>query len=444
MTSRTVVREFMDKAPISRMHILFVAICGSLIAVDGFDTAVVGFVAPSIRQEWAMPPSALAPLFSAGLFGLLLGALIMGPVADRFGRKVVMVACTFMFSAASFAAATSPDFHTLVLMRFLTGLGIGGAFPNAITLASEFLPTRRRSVFVMIAASGFTIGSAVAGFVTAGLVAAAGWRGVMVVSGVAPLIVGLAAMAFLPESPQYLSIRGKDARLRKVLAKIAPLPAEPTEFVADEKPAKAPMIDLFKDGRAPVTLLVWLAFFCSQLVIYLLTNWLPTLLSDAGATARNAALVTSGFMFGGTIGGIWLGFRMDGRNGFAVVSVAYLIGAGAIVCLGLGGGSLWIMALAVFVSGTFVSGSQTGINILTAQFYPGAIRATGVAWATSLGRLGAISGSLLGGVLVGLQMGYPPLFGIVGAICVISAVSLGFLARRVGRANAAAQAVPAE
>lgn len=201
------VQQFIDSQPLSLTQKLIIALCFWVVAIDGFDTAAVGFIAPALKDLWQLQSSQLAPLMGAGLFGLMLGALIFGPLADKIGRKPILVGSVFVFGAASLASAYSPDLTTLVILRFITGLGLGGAMPNAITLTSEYCPTLRRSSLVTLMFCGFTVGSAFGGIVSAQLLDVVGWEGILIIGGILPLATLPLLIWLLPESLRFMVLQ---------------------------------------------------------------------------------------------------------------------------------------------------------------------------------------------------------------------------------------------
>ena len=199
-TSRVVnVSEFINERPITSFQILIAAICFLIVAIDGFDTAAIGFLAPAIRAEWSLSPAELAPIFGAGLLGLMSGAFIFGPMADSFGRKTILVVCVLFFGLMSLASSMSTSLVMLVALRFLTGLGLGGAMPNSVTLTSEYCPEHHRLFLVTTMFCGFTLGSALGGLVSAQMVGAYGWRSVLVLGGVLPIALLPLILVKLPE-----------------------------------------------------------------------------------------------------------------------------------------------------------------------------------------------------------------------------------------------------
>ncbi|RQS11939.1 MFS transporter [Burkholderia sp. Bp9002] len=434
------VTEWIDRQRVSPFQAAIVALCFLIVAIDGFDTASIGFIAPVIRAQWGLTPAQLAPVFGAGLAGLMAGALVFGPFGDRFGRKRLLLACVACFGIASAASAGAGGLHELIAWRFVTGLGLGGAMPNAITLTSEYCPSRRRSLLVTTMFCGFTIGSALGGLAAAALIERDGWRAVLVVGGAAPLLL-LPVLAWrLPESVRYLVNAGQSpARVAALLARIAPDDAlGAAAFVAPRgKPAASPLGRLFGADLLRGTLLLWLTFFMSLLVIYLLSSWLPTLLRTTGATLQTAARVTAMFQVGGTLGAIVLGGLMDRFDPHRVLACSYA-GAGVFVAaIGACAGSPWGAALAVFAAGFCVSGSQVGANALSAAFYPTECRTTGVSWANGIGRGGSVIGSMAGGAMLSMGLSLPSAFAIVAAPCVVAAIAVLALGAVRAGANAA-------
>jgi AAHS family 4-hydroxybenzoate transporter-like MFS transporter len=430
------VQAFIDDRPVSPLQARLLLLCFFVIAIDGFDTAIVGFIAPAIRAEWRLRVAQLGPLFAAGLFGLMLGAFAVGPLADRRGRKTMLVVSMIVFGAASLASSTSGGLSSLIAWRFVTGLGLGGAMPMTITLASEFCPTPRRSSLVTLMFCGFTLGSALAGLVAARVLPALGWRVLLIGGGVVPLVLAPVLGALLPESVRFLVMKGNaHDRIAAVLRRIGPAAEFRGASFADTTASKAsPVAQLFGGGLLQGTLLLWLAFFMSLLVVYLMTNWMPTLLQQASGTSMaDAAFIGAMYQVGGTLGAILVGRLMDRFEPHGVLFASYLTGAACVVAISLSTHRRGLMTLAVFAAGACISGGQVGGNALSAAFYPTAYRATGVAWANGIGRGGSIVGSLLGGVLLGF--GWPAttvyaLVAIPAAVSALALATLGLVRRR--------------
>jgi len=420
------VQTFIDTHPLSRMQRRLLVLCFLVVAIDGFDTALIGFIAPVVRVEWDLAVSSLGPLFAAGLVGLMLGAFAVGPLADRHGRKTMLVTSMVVFGLASLAASLSVDLRTLTWLRFLTGLGLGGAMPTSITLASEYCPTPRRSSLVTLMFCGFTIGSALAGLIAAQVLEQHGWRPLLVGGGVAPLALAPVLWWTLPESVRYLVMTGaKTPRITAVLQQIAPGEnLDGTTFAGARAPVISPVGQLFSGGLMGGTLLLWLAFFMSLLVVYLLSNWMPTLIQRTGASLSHAALITAMLQVGGTVGAIVVGRLMDVLDPHRVLGAVYAIGALFVVLISLSTATPWLMGVSVFGAGFCVSGGQVGANALSAAYYPTPYRATGVAWANGIGRSGSIAGSLLGGGMLALGWEVTTVYALVAIPAVVSGAAL--------------------
>lgn len=432
------IQQLIDQSPISRFQLLIIILCFVIVAVDGFDTAAAAFIAPAIRAEWQLTPALLGPVFGAGLFGLMVGALAIGPFADRFGRKPLLIFSVFFFGLASLGAAFSHSITELTWWRFVTGLGLGAAMPSAITLTSEYCPERKRSFLVTVMFCGFTLGSAMGGLLAAQLVAEHGWRSVLVVGGVVPLLVALALWALLPESIRFLVL--KDARspaAARNLGRIAPgADLAGAIFVGPRKAKGLPVQQLFSRNLVGGTLLLWLAFFMSLLVYYLLTNWLPTFINSGGATIQQAALVTMMLQLGGTLGGVVLGLLMDRTNPHTLLASAYAGGGLCVIAIGNSAGVAGLLPVAVFGAGFCIAGSQIGINALAAAYYPTASRATGVSWANGVGRSGSVVGSMVGGLLLSFNWGFETIFAIAAAPALIAGLAIFLKGRLAGAVEA--------
>ncbi|MDM9639199.1 MFS transporter [Acinetobacter nosocomialis] len=427
------VQSFIDEIPLSSLQKLIMWLCFLIVAIDGFDTAAVGFIAPALKAEWGLQATDLAPLFGAGLFGLMAGALIFGPLSDKLGRKPILIGSVIMFGIASVFASFSADLQTLIIWRFLTGLGLGGALPNAITLTSEYAPTSRRSNLVTMMFCGFTVGSALGGIFSAQLLPHIGWHGILLIGGVLPLATVPFLYFLLPESIRFLVLKKKSTeKIEKIIHRIVPhLNSIPTLVPTVNEVEKSSLKDLFNKGFALGTFLIWFTFFMSLLIIYMISSWMPTLLTNQGFNLSNASWLTSIFQIGGTIGAIVLGLLMDKMDATKILSTAYVFGGFFLICLGFGieQANTVLLMFAMFGVGAGISGSQVGANAFASGFYPTHCRATGVSWANAVGRSGSIGGSIMGGWLMSLNLSSFEILSILAIPAFCAAVSLLLIKR---------------
>ncbi|RDU98871.1 MFS transporter [Trinickia dinghuensis] len=398
------IGAIIDNGKLSRFQIVVLIMCFLVVLVDGFDTAVIGYIAPALRKEWALDASQLAPAFGAGLFGLMCGSFLLGPVADTIGRKKVLLISVLVFSLGTFASAQSQSIGMLTALRFLTGIGLGGAMPTCITLSSEYSPARHRMLMVTLSFSGFTTGLALGGELASHVIPLFGWRGLLVVGGAMPLVLLPAIALLLPESVRFMAAGARHrAALVKVVEKMTGTKGwDDVTFVEPEQSlaGKSPMRQLFAEGRAARTLLLWGAFFCSLFVFYLLTSWLPSILKDAGYNIASAARIGAMVPLGGTFGAIVVSLLMDRMNAYRVLAVTYFGAAAAIAVTGFLLNDVVWLGCTVFLVGFGVAGAQNGLNLLSASIYPTTARATGVSWAMANGRIGSIIGSMAGAPLM--------------------------------------------
>ncbi len=434
------VAAFIDAQPVGRFQLRLLLTCAMVLFLDGFDTQAIGFVAPALAREWGLSKGALGPVFSAGLFGLMIGALLFGPLADRVGRRKIILLSTLAFGLGALVTALVHDVGALIAIRFLTGLGLGGAMPNAIALTSEFNPRRRRATMVMIMFCGFSLGAALGGFLAAALIPLFGWRSVFVVGGTAPLLLAPVLAVTLPESVRFLALTSRvDTRVARLLALVNPRAvfAPATRFVVDEPElAGIPVLHLFKGGRTLATLLLWVVFFMSLLDLYLLSNWLPTVLNDLGASVSAAAAIGSMLQVGGVVGTLALGSIID-RFSFRALALVYFIAVFAAGAIGQLGHSAVLVTIAIFAAGFCIVGGQIAANALAAGFYPTSVRATGVGWALGVGRVGAIVGPLVAGAtlemrLFGLGLGMASIFIVAAAAALCASLAAFSLSRLAG------------
>lgn len=426
------VPEHIDRHPVGSFQLRLLLICAAVLFIDGFDTQAIGYVAPAVAHEWKLPRGALGPVFSAGLFGLMIGALIFGTIADRIGRKQIIVLSTAAFGIGTLLTVFVQDATWLMVLRFLTGLGLGGAMPNAVALTSEFSPHRRRATMVMAMFAGFSVGAALGGLLAAALIPAYGWRSVFLVGGIAPLLLFPVLLFILPELIRYLAlVGGRDREVADLLRRVTPganLDADAHFVVQEPKLSGLPVAHLFAAGRGTTTLLLWVVFFMSLLDLYLLSNWLPTVLNDLGVSVSAAAAIGAMLQVGGVVGTFTLGHFID-RYSFRALALTYACAAVAITAIGLTSHSTNLVTVAIFSAGFCIVGGQIATNALTATYYPTAIRSTGVGWALGIGRVGSIVGPLIGGVMLAHQVGAQSLFAVAAIPALVAAVAALLLAR---------------
>jgi AAHS family 4-hydroxybenzoate transporter-like MFS transporter len=397
------VRQFIDEQPFSRYQLLVATLCGMIVFMDGFDAQVMGPVAPALSADLHIARVALGRVISSGPVGMMIGELIFGPFADRLGRKPVLVACALTFGIGSLLTATATSVTQLMAYRVFTGFGMGGAMPNAIALTSEYMPKRSRNAAVMTMFCGFSLGSAFAGWTVAALIRSYGWQSIFLIGGIMPVAVAILLIVFLPESIRFLVLKGGKNKAAAYLQRIAPDTKVPAEMIAgpdEHQSGSFSVAELFAEGRAGVTLALWLMFFMNLLNLWFLNNWLPTIMTDAGIEIETASLVTSLFQIGGLIGSLGLAGFIGRRLSFRILAITYFSAAIFIFLIGSAGAAIPLLILTVFASGMAVVGAQTVSNALTAELYPTAIRATGVGWALGIGRVGSILGPILGAYLL--------------------------------------------
>ncbi|HGY9638978.1 MULTISPECIES: MFS transporter [Pseudomonas] len=401
------VQSFINQQPLSRYQWRVVLLCFLIVFLDGLDTAAMGFIAPALSQEWGIDRASLGPVMSAALIGMVFGALGSGPLADRFGRKGVLVGAVLVFGGFSLASAYATNVDQLLVLRFLTGLGLGAGMPNATTLLSEYTPERLKSLLVTSMFCGFNLGMAGGGFISAKMIPAYGWHSLLVIGGVLPLLLALVLMVWLPESARFLVVRNRGTdKVRKTLSPIAPqVVAEAGSFSVPEQKAVAArnvFAVIFSGTYGLGTVLLWLTYFMGLVIVYLLTSWLPTLMRDSGASMEQAAFIGALFQFGGVLSAVGVGWAMDRFNPHKVIGIFYLLAGVFAYAVGQSLGNITVLATLVLVAGMCVNGAQSALPSLAARFYPTQGRATGVSWMLGIGRFGAILGAWSGATLLGL------------------------------------------
>jgi AAHS family 4-hydroxybenzoate transporter-like MFS transporter len=444
------VPDLLERQKISKYQVRVMALCAAVVFLDGFDTQVIGNLVPAIIGEWKVSRPAMAPVGVAGLLGLMIGALTLGPLADKIGRRAVIIGSTLMFGVMTVLTGALADSVTsLMVLRFLTGLGLGGAMPNSIAMTAEYGPKRRQATMVMVMFCGFPLGASFAGFISAYLIPAFGWRSVLYLGGVLPIALVPLLLAQLPESIRHLVLQGNQAgRIAGILGRINPALAFPdgTRFtISEEHGGGVPLGHLFREGRAAPTVLLWIVFFMSLLNIFLINFWLPTLTHDAGVALTIANMATGLFQAGGVVSTLLGGRAVDAHGAYRVLTPAYFFAGLSIATLGFVVHSPPLLLIAATVAGFCLIGGQTGVNALASTFYPTFIRSTGVGWALGIGRIGSIAGPAVGGILIALKWPTSAIFIIGGVAALCAAIALFAMGRTpAARAQLAARPAAAE
>ena len=436
------VTEFIDGRRWGPLQRRVAALCGVIALVDGFDTQIVAYMAPAIAAEWDLARGAFGTVFAAGMLGLTLGSMSGGAVADRWGRKRVIVVASLFFGLCSLATAWVSSLHQMTLLRFLTGLGLGAAVPNLIAITAEYAPARSRNLIVTLMFSGFPLGSVAGGVLSSVWIPDHGWRSLFIIGGLLPIAWALLMLKALPESPTFLVASAvSPQRIGDLLRRIEPTHGAEAYVIAEPPSSRSSVAALFEDRRGAMTLLLWTAFFMNLLVMYFFVNWLPTLLAMAGYALSRAIQASTAFNIGGIVGGLVLAAMIRRRGAIPVLWITFALTGAAIAGISQLGNAPVLIFPAVFLVGFGVVGAQFALNALAADLYPTASRSTGVGWALGVGRVGSVLGPLIGGLL--LAMDWEPsdlVFACIGP-ALLAAVSIHQLGRHAWRYAATRAAV---
>ncbi len=439
---------------ISRLQIV-VGVLGALILyVDGFNTQVIGYIAPQIAKNWNIPRDVLGWILAADKVGLLIGYLFVAPLSGYFGHKRVSIGCIVLFGFLAFLTTTADNTVELFVLRLLTGIGLGGALPSGVALTGEYFPKHRRSTSITFIYCGLSFGQLSAGEVSNAVLQPFGWQAALWVGGALALLLAALLAAILPESLEYLVNRGgKPEAAARILQRIDPALSIPkqTRLVAGERSGAKLTIwqllpQLFQAHRTFGTLVIWLALGMNLTVNTSLQVWLTKILVDAGFDQHIAIIATEASFAAGIVGAFIIGPLMDRFGPYRVMSSLFVVGALFSVFLGL---SLsWtaaaLIAAASFGSGFCTSGVQKGGNALSIYFYPTALRSTGLGWGLGIGRIGAIIGPLAVGYLLTAGWSSAAVFCAMAAPMLVGAAAIVAMGRVYGIGPLADRVVHAE
>jgi MFS transporter, AAHS family, 4-hydroxybenzoate transporter len=421
------IGRLIDQKRLGFFHWSLVIMAFCIMMLDGFDIGAAAFAAPALIKEFHVGRAELGPLFSASLVAGLFGPAIFGFLSDKIGRKPVIVGGALFFGAFTLLSVTVGSFNQLILLRFIAGIGISGLLPIMVSLVNEYAPRRVRATLVVVCFCGVTLGGGLPGVVSAAYMPIYGWRLLFWIGGLMPIVFGLILWVGLPESLKFLALRPERRdRLVTTLRRIAPevqVGPQTTFFVGGEARHQTFRVGALFEGRlAWLTPLFWLSNFFSLLVFYFVNQWTPTLLGTAGITPGQAAIATSLFQFGGTVGGFVIMRPLD-KWGFFPVPLLFGLGAPVLVAIALAGDSPALVMSLMFLAGFCLLGLQFGNIACETMIYPTSIRAWGVGSNFALGRVGSAIGPLVGGVLIGMKLEPSALFMIAAVPLVLGCLT---------------------
>lgn len=427
MSTQTLnINTLVDEAKFTPFHWSVLIWCLLIIIFDGYDLVIYGVALPLLMQEWGLSAVQAGLLASTALFGMMFGAMSFGTLSDKLGRKKTIMICVAIFSGFTFLGAFASSPVEFGILRFLAGLGIGGVMPNVVALMTEYAPKRIRSTLVAVMFSGYAIGGMASALLGAWLVTDYGWKIMFFIAGI-PFLALPIIWKFLPESLMFLTKKGETAQVAEIVQKISPeqhINAE-TRFVLNDVIAgdEAPLRALFQQGRLFSTLMFWVAFFMCLLMVYALGSWLPKLMIQAGYSLGASMLFLFALNIGGMVGAIGGGALADRFHLKPVLSIMFTVGALALILLGFNSPQAVLYTL-IAVAGAATIGSQILLYTFVAQFYPTAVRSTGMGWASGIGRIGAIVGPILTGALLTLQLPHQMNFLVIAIPGIIAALAV--------------------
>ncbi|RQQ29402.1 MFS transporter [Burkholderia stagnalis] len=421
-----------DNARLGPLHGVVLFWCALIIVFDGYDLAVAGIALPAIMKEMGVNSAQAGFMVSSALFGMMFGNIVFGTVAERIGRRWAIAACLTLFSVFTAAAGVAPTPALFGAARFLAGIGIGGVMPNVIAQMTEYAPRRVRSTLVTLMFSGYSVGGMLAAVMGKGMIEAYGWQSVFVAAGAPVLLVPL-LVKWMPESLPFLIRRGRTDELARIARRLDPAyrpqPGDCYVVPREDNAGNAPVRQLFDDGRGFSTVMFWIACFMCLFMVYALSSWLTRLMAGAGYSLGSAltfVLVLNAGAMVGAIGGGWLADRFPIKT---VLVSMYLLAAASITLLGYKVPTALLFVL-VGLAGATTIGTQIVNCAYAGQFYPMAIRSTGIGWTLGVGRAGAILAPIVIGALVGIELPLEQNFMAIGLPALAAAVAVGLIDHR--------------
>jgi AAHS family benzoate transporter-like MFS transporter len=431
------LQQLVDNARFNRFHAGILAWCAIIIICDGYDLAVAGIALPSIMKDMGVTAQSAGFMVSSALFGMMFGAIFLGTIADRIGRRAAIAICLALFSGFTAAAGLANDPYVFSALRFLAGLGIGGVMPNVVAQMTEYSPKKIRATLVTLMFSGYAVGGMLAALLGKGMIEAWGWQSVFLAAGVPVLLIPF-VLRSLPESLAFLVRTGRLDEVRDIAQRLEPSFAAGRDDrytrAATDRAAGAPIGQLFSDGRGFSTAMFWVAFFMCLFMVYALSSWLAKLMAGAGYSLGSALTFVLVLNFGAVIGAVGGGWLADRFHIKYVLVAMYALAAVSITLLGYPVPAP-VLFLLVGLAGASTIGTQIVTYAYAGQFYPAAVRATGIGWASGVGRSGAILAPIVIGTLVGMALPLQQNFAAIAIPAVIATVAVSLI--RHGRSASA-------
>ncbi|SAK60338.1 major facilitator transporter [Caballeronia pedi] len=437
------IASLIDKERIRPFQWAIFLLCFATTLFDGFDTQAIAYTGPAIVAAFGLAPGDLAPILIAGTLGMTIGAMTLGLVGDRVGRRPALLGGVALFSIASLATAFASGTGQILVLRFIAGLGMGGCTPVLLALAAEFGPARHRGAIMTGVLLGLPAGAMLGGLLAARMMPVIGWQGVFIVGGAAPLALLVLLWFALPESLHYLVTRSRDDHraARDMLSRIVTWPlADDARFAVHEASTRASVAALFREGNARNTLAIWAVYFFNWIAWFMFLSWLPTVLKAAGLPAAQAPLGTVVVNAVFIVCAIPLSIVLPKISTRRLLIALLALGIAIAIGLAYAGTSWGLVFTLAGAAGLGIGGQQIALNYLVVGAYPTTLRATATGWAIGMGRVGAIAGSAVGGTF--LNMGGPSGFYLTLAVPLAAAL-LAVIAIRTNEREADRSLAPA-
>jgi MFS transporter, AAHS family, 4-hydroxybenzoate transporter len=424
-------KNLIDQSPLSRLQYTTIFICFLMNMLDGMDVMVISYTAPAIAKAWSISPEALGVVFSSGLIGMTVGAIFLAPLADKVGRKTMILISAILMGVTIFLTSYSLSISYLIFFRFVSGLGIGSMLASTAALTAEYTPNKTKDFWVSFVISGYPVGAVLSGLVAAKIIPLNGWQSMYQLAGIITLASLPFIIIFLSESLDFfLKSQPKNAlnKANKILTKMNFANIEALPVRSADKATKSIGALLTKEYKVP-TLQLWLALFLSFATLYFLTSWIPKLATNAGLSMELAIYTGTVFNIGAFFGICVQGyfssrFGLKKTIGVFLILTALLMATFKFYL----GSKLLLLVFALLGFG--IQGGFVGLYAVAARMYPTEFRTTGVGWSIGIGRLGGIIGPIIGGILIGLGLSMSANFLIFAIPTVFAGITTLYLSSK--------------